>query len=81
MTIEQATLDKMQSAARPRLGWMQLSLRSLFLLLTVAAVAALFHEPLAAFGQSIWRKWYPEPLPPPPPPATKFFNCPGCGMG
>jgi hypothetical protein len=82
MQIPPSTLTKMKAGGSlGRLRFWQLSLRSLFLLLTAAGVAALFHEPIAAFGQSVWRRWFPEPLAPTPPPVVKVDPCPGCGMG
>ena len=83
MAISTSTVAKMRSAARPRLRWWQLSLRTLLALLTLAGVAAFFHEPIAAWGKTTWERWFAEPLPPaqPPPPVRTPMHCPGCGMG
>lgn len=82
MQVPQSTLTKMAAGTRPaRLRFWQLSLRSLFVLLTATGALALFHQPIAAFGQSVWRSWFPDPVQPAPPPLVKVDPCPGCGMG
>ena len=81
MSISGSTLSEMSAAARPRLRWWQLSLRTLLALVTLAGVISLFHEPIAAWAKDTWQRWFPEPAATAPPPAPPPFYCPGCGMG
>jgi hypothetical protein len=81
MGIPQSTLTAMKAAARPRLRWWQLSLRTLLALVTLAGALAFFHEPISAWAESTWQSWFPEPVPAPPPPPVVPFVCFGCGMG
>lgn len=86
MHLPKSTLDKMQAsahstAARPRLGWGQVSLRSLMALVTLAAMLAFFHEPIGAWVKDTWQRWFPDTSIPFPPPVVRVDPCPGCGMG
>lgn len=86
MHLPKSTLDKMQAGARntvarPRLGWGQLSLRSLLAVVTLAAMLAFFHEPIGAWVRRTWDRWFPQALAPLVPPGVRPDPCPGCGMG
>ena len=81
MRLPAVVLAKMAAAGkrRPsisggglRVRWFQMSLRTLFILTAVCAVAAWFWQPLAAWAQDIWEIWFPSQIAEP---------CGPCGMG
>jgi hypothetical protein len=72
--IPDSTLGKLKSAARrpwALRGW-QLSLRTLFVMVTVCGLIAWFHDPLLAWARSVWEMWFPRYDP---------SKCGPCGMG
>ena len=81
MRLSNSVLTTMKSAARPRLRWWQLSLRTLLALVTLAGVVAFFHEPISAWAATTWQHWFPRLAAPTPPPPVPPNFCPGCGMG
>ena len=76
MQIPDSTISQLKTAARPsaRLRSWQLSLRTLFVLVTLCGLLAWFHEPLAAWARSVWELWFPS---------AKYdpSQCGPCGMG
>lgn len=87
MSIPDKSLSRMRVVAarsQPKLRWWQLSLRTLLAFFTLAAVAAVFHEPIGAWTREAWYRWFPAnaaPVPTPAPPPPVLVYCPGCGMG
>jgi hypothetical protein len=82
MQLPVSTIHKMHAsaAARTRLRWGQLSLRSLLALVTLAGVLSFFHEPIGAWAKDTWQRWFADSATPVPP-VVKPDPCPGCGMG
>jgi hypothetical protein len=75
MNLPPKVLATMIAVSSPRRSfrWWQMSLRTLFVLTAVFAVAAWFWEPLAVMAQSAWEIWFPSQPPP--------HACGPCGMG
>lgn len=82
MHLPDSTIQKLHASAtaRSRLGWCQLSLRSLLALVTLAGVLSFFHEPIGAWAKDTWQRWFPDNSTPVPP-VVKLDPCYGCGMG